>query len=296
MTVDYTKAGTGAANSLPPLPARHVGRWIGSAIVLAVVAMLIESIATNENFKWGVVFGYLFHPTILAGFRTTVVLTASVMGMAVVLGVILAVMRTSRVSALRYFAMVYIWLFRGVPALVQILIWFNMASLYRTFSLGIPFGPSFVTYNANDLISPWTAALLGLALCEAAYMAEIVRAGILSVDQGQTDASKALGMPSHTMLRRIILPQALRIIIPPTGNETIGMLKYTSIASIISVSELLRSAELIYSRTFEVIPLLLTASIWYLVCTTLLTIVQGFIEKFFSRGYASRSQSEAVVK
>lgn len=277
-------------NDAPPLPPRARARHIGSAVVVVVALLFAKNVADNPNFQWAVVFKYFTAPVMFEGLRVTVTLTAAVMALAIALGILLATMRTSASPVLRYSSAVYIWLFRGVPALVQLLIWYNLASLYPTFSIGIPFGPTFYTVSANDLVTPWTAAVLGLGLCEAAYMAEIVRAGILSIDVGQSDAARALGMPRVLMMRRIILPQALRVIVPPTGNETIGMLKYTSIASVISVNELLSSAEIVYSRTFEVIPLLLSASAWYLVCTSVLTVVQCFIEERYGRSVARKDR------
>jgi polar amino acid transport system permease protein len=276
-----------------PLPARARTRHFGAVVVILLALLLARNVAQNPNFQWNVVVKYLTAPVILEGLRVTVALTAAVMVLAIVLGILLAIMRTSSSPVLRYSSVFYIWLFRGVPALVQLLIWFNLASLYPTFSIEIPFGPVLYTVNANDVVTPWTAAVLGLGLCEAAYMAEIVRAGILSIDNGQSDAARALGMHRTLTLRRIILPQALRVIVPPTGNETIGMLKYTSIASVISVNELLSSAEIVYSRTFEVIPLLLSASVWYLICTSALTIVQYFIEEHYGRS-VSRKENGLV--
>lgn len=284
------------AAELPPLPARSLGRTIGAVVVLILVAFLFNSIATNPNFQWHVAFKYFTADVILSGVYATVTLTAAVMLLAICLGIVLAMMRTSSSYVVRWTSAVYIWLFRGTPALVQLLIWFNLASLYPTFDIGIPFGPTLFTISANDVITPWMAALLGLGLCEAAYMAEIVRAGIVSIDHGQTDAARALGMTRVLMLRRIILPQAFRVIVPPTANETIGMLKYTSIASVISVHELLTSAQIVYSRTFEVIPLLLTASAWYLICTSVLTVVQYFLEQHFGRGVNSGSRTDPSLR
>src|SRR6185369_17855121 len=165
---------------------------------------------------------------------------------------------------------IYIWLFRGTPVLVQILVFYNIAALYPTIDLGIPFGPSFVHLDANTIITPFFAAMLALGLNEGAYMSEIVRAGIISVDEGQFDAAKAVGMTQGQTMRRIVLPQSMRVIIPPTGNETISMLKYTSLASVIAVHDLLYSAQLIYDVNYKVIQLLIVASIWYLICTTVL--------------------------
>jgi polar amino acid transport system permease protein len=191
----------------------------------------------------------------------------------------------------------YIWFFRGTPVLVQILFWSFISALYPKISLGIPFGgPEFVHANANTLITPFLAAILALGLNEAAYMAEIVRAGIISVDEGQNDAASALGMTRLQTMRRIVLPQAMRVIIPPTGNETISMLKTTSLVSVIAYPELLYSAQLIYAVNYLQIPLLLTASIWYLVVTTILSIGQYYIERHYGRGASSRGQRATLLQ
>jgi polar amino acid transport system permease protein len=178
----------------------------------------------------------------------------------------------------------YIWFFRGTPVLVQLLFWYNIAALYPRIALGIPFGPAFVHVNANTAITPFAAAILGLGLNEGAYMAEIVRAGIISVDEGQTDAAQSLGMTRLQTMRRIVLPQAMRVIIPPTGNETISMLKTSSLASVIVVTELLYAAQLIYSVNFRTIQLLIVASIWYIVCTSILYVGQFYLERYYGRG------------
>jgi len=187
----------------------------------------------------------------------------------------------------------YIWLFRGTPVLVQLLFWQFISALYPTLSFGIPFGPEFVHGDANHLITPFTAAILGLGLNEGAYMAEIVRAGIISVDEGQTDAAQALGMSRLQTMRRIVLPQAMRVIIPPTGNETISMLKTSSLVSVIAYPELLYSAQLIYAVNYLQIPLLLTASIWYLAVTSVLSVGQYYVERHFRRGHSSRQPPDS---
>lgn len=202
----------------------------------------------------------------------------------VVGGVVLAVMRLSPNPLLSGSAWVYIWVFRGTPVLVQLLFWNFLGALWAKISIGVPFGPAFWSENTNSLIPVFTAALLGLGLNEAAYMAEIVRGGIQSVPEGQTEASHALGMSQFATMRRIILPQAMRVIIPPTGNETISMLKTTSLVSVISLEELLRAGQNIYSRTFQTIPLLITVSLWYLFLTSILTVGQYYIERYYARG------------
>jgi polar amino acid transport system permease protein len=223
---------------------------------------------------------------VLDGLAITIVLTVVAMAMGIVLGVVLAVMRLSANPLLSSTSWVYIWFFRGTPILVQLLFWFNLAFLYPRLSFGVPFGPSFLHADANSLITPLAAAILGLGLNEGAYMAEIVRAGILSIDHGQVDAAQALGMSRTLTMRRIILPQAMRVIIPPTGNETISMLKTSSLASVITVTELLYAVQLIYAVNFKTIPLLIVTSIWYLIVTSVLTAGQYYIERHYARGAA----------
>ena len=268
------------------VPVRHPGRWVAAAVVLLVAVALARSVATNPGFEWSVVGQYLFDPRILAGLRVTIELTVIAMAIGILLGIVLAVMRLSPNPLVSGASMFYIWFFRGTPVLVQLLFWYNIAALYPKLGIGIPFGPSFVHADANKLITPFTAAILGLGLNEGAYMAEIVRAGMISVDDGQTDAAQSLGMTRLQTLRRIVLPQAMRVIIPPTGNETISMLKTSSLASVIVVTELLYASQLIYSVNFKTIPLLITASIWYLICTTFLYIGQYYLERHFGRGAA----------
>jgi len=256
------------------VPVRHPGRWLAGAVVLVFVAMLVHALVTNPRFGWGVIGDYFLSRRVLEGLAITILLTVVAMAIGIVLGVVLAVMRLSANPLLSGSGWVYIWFFRGTPVLVQLLFWYNLAFLYPRISLGVPFGPSFLHANANSLITPLAAAILGLGLNEGAYMAEIVRAGILSVDHGRVEAAQALGMSRALTMRRIVLPQAMRVIIPPTGNETISMLKTTSLASVITVTELLYAVQLIYSVNFKTIPLLILASIWYLVVTSVLTIGQ----------------------
>lgn len=263
---------------------RFYGRWISLAVGLALIAMVIHSMVTNPNFGWQTVGKYLFSPTILEGLWVTVWLTLVIMALAIVLSIILAVMRLSHNPLFAGFSRGYIWFFRGTPVLVQLIFWYNLAALYPTFSISLPFMPTLYSGSMNDLITPWTAAILGLGLNEAAYMAEIIRAGMSSVDEGQQEAARALGMQKIQWLKRIILPQAVPFIIPPTGNQVIGMLKSTSLVSVISLSDLLYSAQAIYSRTYENIPLLIVACIWYLAATTVLSAIQNKIERYFQKG------------
>ena len=286
-TVDPTAPPAGAED-IKAVPVRHFGRWIAAAVVLVLAVTVINSIATNPRFEWDLVRHYFFSSQVVHGLRVTLLLTVIAMAIGIVLGVVLAVMRLSPNPLVSSASWFYIWLFRGTPVLVQLLFWQFISALYPEISLGIPFGPELVHGDANKLITPFTAAILGLGLNEGAYMAEIVRAGIISVDEGQTDAAQALGMTRLQTMRRIVLPQAMRVIIPPTGNETISMLKTTSLVSVIAYAELLYSVQLIYSVNFKQIPLLLVASIWYLIFTSLLSIGQYYIERHFGRG-ASRN-------
>jgi len=280
---------TGRPQEITAVPVRHPGRWIAAAIVLVIAAALIRSVVTTSGFGWDVVGEYLFDSRILDGLVVTIELTVIAMAIGIVLGVLLAVMRLSPNPLISRASWSYIFFFRGTPVLVQLLFWYNIAALYPKIALGIPFGPAFIHPDANTLITAFRAAILGLGLNEGAYMAEIVRAGIISVDEGQTDAAQSLGMTRVQTLRRIVLPQAMRVIIPPTGNETISMLKTTSLASVITVTELLYAGQLIYSVNFKVIPLLIAVSIWYLVCTSVLYVGQHYLERYYGRG-SSRSE------
>jgi polar amino acid transport system permease protein len=276
------------SNPIKAVPVRHPGRWLAGAVILVLAAMLVHSLVTNENFHWDVVGKYLTTSNVLNGLKNTLILTVLSMAIGIVGGILLAVMRLSTNPLLSWTAAAYIWLFRGTPVITQLLFWFFLAALYPRLGLGIPFGPTFLSVDTNSLIAPFTAALLGLGLNEAAYMAEIVRGGILSVDHGQTEAAEALGMSRARILRRIVLPQAMRVIIPPTGNETISMLKTTSLVIVIAYFELMTAVQQIYSRNFQTIPLLIVAAIWYLLLTSILTVIQGRIEKHFARGVATR--------
>jgi polar amino acid transport system permease protein len=277
---------TGRPGDIKAVPVRHPGRWVAAVIVLVLVAMFVHTIVTNPRFEWGVIGTYFTSRRVLDGLEITILLTVVAMAIGIVLGVLLAVMRLSPNPLLSGSSWLYIWLFRGTPVLVQLLFWTNIAFLYPQISFGVPFGPSFVHGNANNFIPSLTAAILGLGLNEGAYMAEIVRAGILSVEHGQIEAAQALGMTRALTMRRIVLPQAMRVIIPPTGNETISMLKTSSLASVIPVTELLYAVQLIYAVNFKTIPLLIVASIWYLIMTSILTVGQYYIERHYARGSA----------
>jgi polar amino acid transport system permease protein len=266
------------------VPVRHPGRWLAVAVLAVLAAMFVNTVLTNDNFRWPVVGEYLFAPPVLNGLRNTLVLTLLAMFIGIVGGIALAVMRLSPNPLLSSVSALYIWLFRGTPLIAQLLFWNFLAALYPRLSLGIPFGPAFVSFDTNQLINQFAACLLGLGLNEAAYMAEIVRGGLQSVDKGQTEAAGALGMSRAQTLRRIVLPQAMRVIIPPTGNETISMLKTTSLVVVIGYFELLTSVQRIYSTNFQTIPLLIVAATWYLLLTSLLSIGQYYVERHYGRG------------
>ncbi len=274
---------------------RHPGRWVAAAVIVVLAAMLVHTLAfstvqrgsqTQSRFQWNVVGQYFFSSQVLHGLWFTIALTVIAMVAGIALGVVLAIMRLSPNSLLSGAAWVYIWFFRGTPVLVQLIFWFNLSYLFPQLTLGIPFGPALVHLNANSIITSFVAAALGLSLNEGAYMSEIVRAGIISVDEGQTEAAQSLGMGRGQVLRLIVLPQAMRLIIPPTGNEVISMLKTSSLASVVLVTELLYSVQLIYARTYQTVPLLVVASLWYLAITSVLMVGQYFIERRYSRGAA----------
>jgi len=279
----------GRPEDIRAVPVRHPGRWVAAAVVLVAAVALVRSVVTNPRFEWSVVGEYLFDHRIFEGLQKTVELTVIAMAIGIVLGVVLAVMRLSPNKLVSGASWLYIWFFRGTPVLVQLLFWYNIAAIYPKIALGIPFGPAFVHADANTLITPFTAAILGLGLNEGAYMAEIVRAGIISVEEGQSDAAHSLGMTRLQTMRRVVLPQAMRVIIPPTGNETISMLKTSSLVSVIAVADVLYAAQNIYSVNFKTIQLLIVASAWYLVCTSILYVGQYYLERHYGRG-ASREE------
>jgi polar amino acid transport system permease protein len=267
---------------------------VASAVLLVLLAMLVNTLLFSHvvrggvregRFQWGVVGHYLFAGPVLRGIVITLELTVIAMAAGMVLGVVLAVLRLSPSRLLSGSAWVYIWFFRGTPVLVQLFFWYDgIAYLYQHLDLGVPFGTALFTFNSNTLITAFVAGALGLSFNEGAYMAEIVRAGIISVDEGQTEAAQSLGMDKMTTLRRIVLPQAMRIIIPPTGNETISMLKTTSLVSTIAVTDLFQATQNISNANYEVVPLLLVASLWYLFFTSLLTVGQFYVERHYARG------------
>ena len=289
--------GTPVGTPTPPdqilaVPLRHWGRWVAAAVLLGLLALLIRLIVNSRFADFAVVRQFLFNRSILEGLRNTLIISVLAQIVGVTLGVTLSVMRLSKNPVLSVTSWLYIWFFRGTPVLVQLLFWFNgVPSVFQTLTISVPF-THIVLYQKPmvQFMTPFMAALLGLGLNEGAYMAEIVRAAIISVDEGQTEAAQALGMHAGLIMRRVVLPQAMRVIIPPTGNEFISMLKTSSLASVVLYGELLRRANDIYSTNLRVVELLLDASIWYLVLTSVATIGQYYLERRFARG-ASRELS-----
>lgn len=258
--------------------------------------MAVHTAVTNTRFNWSLEGHYAFSSQILHGVAVTLELTVISMAIGVVLGVALAVMRLSQNPVVTSAAWLYIWAFRGTPLLVQLLLWANLGALFPTLSLGIPFYHEFITRQTFTLIPSIAAALLGLGLNEAAYMAEIVRAGILSVGEGQVEAAAAMGMRRLMIMRRIVLPQAMRVIVPPTGNETISMLKSTSLVAYVPYVELLFATQNIYTRNYQVMPMLIMASLWYLGITSILMLAQFYVERYYARGAFRESSRTPIQK
>ncbi|MDQ0634163.1 polar amino acid transport system permease protein [Arthrobacter pascens] len=267
----------------PRLRRRSTFEYVAWVVCSLIGIGILASVSTNPNFKWDVVAKYFTQETILRGLMLTIFLTVASMVLGTLLGLALAVMRSSIVKPIAATAGVYITLFRGTPVLVQLIFWFNIAALYPNLTIGIPFTDISTAIDVNALMAPITAALVGLTLNQAAYMAEIIRGGFSSVGKGQIEAADSLGMSASTKMRKVIIPQAMPSIIPATGNQVIGMFKETSLVSVLGVAELLQSAQLIYARTYETIPLLIVASLWYLVMTLLLSYPQAKLEEKYSR-------------
>ncbi|MGH4030878.1 amino acid ABC transporter permease [Actinomycetota bacterium Odt1-20B] len=256
------------------VPRRRPGQWAAAVLVLVLLALVAQSVVRNDKFQWDVVGEYFTTAAVLRGLWLTLWLTAVVMAAGFALGTLLAIGRLSANPVLRSVSWGYVWLFRSAPILVQLLFWFNIGALY----------PTLFGIKTVDLLGPVTIAIVGLTLHEAAYAAEVVRGGILSVERGQIEAAQALGLGTWRRWRRVVLPQAMRAIVPPAGNMLIGTLKGTSIVSVIAVQDLLYSVQLVYHRTYQVIPLLLVATIWYVVVTSVLSVGQYYVERHYARG------------
>ncbi|MDR7083399.1 polar amino acid transport system permease protein [Arthrobacter ginsengisoli] len=264
---------------------KHPWTIVGAVVALAVLGLLLYSLATNPNIGVEYIQQYLFDPMTIAGVGVTIFLTVASMIVGTAIAVVVAVMRLSSNPVLKGIATLYVWLLRGTPLLIQLIFWAYLGALYDKLSLGIPFtSVTFWTVDTSSLITPTIAALLALTINQGAYAAEIIRAGIMSVDSGQTEAAMALGMTSARTLRRIVLPQAMRTIIPPMGNETLSMLKATSLVSVIGGLDLLTNLQHAYAQNFQVIPLLIVGCMWYLFLTTVISIPQAWLEKRYGRG------------
>ncbi|KQX11375.1 amino acid ABC transporter permease [Streptomyces sp. Root431] len=277
MSATLVKIPSTAPPAEPPprvVPTRRAGQWTAAAAVLVLLGLGLLSVVRNKAFQWDVVAEYFTSASVLRGLGLTLWLTALVMALGFVLGTLLAVLRMSANPVLRAVSWGYVWFFRSTPILVQLLFWFNIGALYPTV-LGV---------HTVNLLGPVSVAVIGLTLHEAAYAAEVVRGGILSVDRGQIEAAQSLGLGRWRRLTRIVLPQAMRSIVPPAGNMLIGTLKGTSIVSVIAVQDLLYSTQLVYHRTYEVIPLLLVATLWYVAVTSVLSLGQHYVERYYARG------------
>ena len=268
-----TTEGTAAPEQLVAVPVRHPLRWVSAVLVLIVLGLLVRAFAVSD-IHWSVTRHYFTFDTIVTGAAKTLLISVVAQALGIVLGVVFAIGRQSPNPVTSSVAWLYIWFFRGTPVLLQLLIWYNLALVF----------PTILGHKTSALITPFLAALLGLGINEGAYMAEIVRAGLTSVDEGQTEAAQALGMRRSLVLRRIVLPQAMRVIIPPTGNEFVNMLKTSSLAYSIQYSELLFAATAIGSSRLEYVELYLTAAVWYLILTSAFTVVQYYVERHYAKG------------
>ncbi|AYV29885.1 amino acid ABC transporter permease [Streptomyces sp. CJ_13] len=279
---DTPPAGPGASGTpyeaIKAIPVRHYGRWVSGVIVVALLGWLVYAFSQG-NVIWATVKDKLFDPAVLSGLGNTVIISVSSMALGLVLGIVFAVMRLSKNPVTGAVSWLYIWFFRGTPVYVQLLVWFNLSLIFQYINLG----PIYKNETV-DIMTPFMVALLGLGLNEGAYMAEIVRAGIQSVDEGQTEAAHALGMPQTKTMRRIVLPQAMRVIIPPTGNEFINMLKTSSLVSAVQYTELLRASSNIGNTAGAIMEMLFVASFWYLALTSVFSVGQYYLERRFARG------------
>lgn len=292
MTTQTSPSGSDPVpNRIHARPVPRPGRLVAAVAVLVLAAMAANALITNENFRWDVVWLYLRDIVVIRGVMWTLVLTFGSMAIAVVLAVALAMMRRSDNPVMRSVSWAWIWFFRGTPIYTQLIFWGLLAVLYPRLSLGIPFGPEFFSFRTDEVLTAFWLALFGLAFNESAYLAEIVRAGLTSVDPGQTEAAKALGMKDGKIMRRVVLPQAMRVIVPPTGNETISMLKTTSLVVAVPLTfELTYATSAIGNRTFLPIPLLVIAALWYLLITSILMVGQHYLEQYYGRGFGTSTR------
>ena len=269
----------------PVIPLRHPLRWVAIAVVLVVLAQVVHGLVTNPFYQWDRFAYWFLRPVVLNGLLITLYVTAISALLALLVGVVLALARLSGSPLLQTASWAYVWLFRSVPLIVVLLFLYNFSALYKAVGLGIPFGPVFVSFGVTALATPTMIAILGLTLHEAAYAAEIVRGGILSVDQGQNEAAAALGIPRLHQFRRIVLPQALRSIVPNYVNLLIGLVKATSLVFYVSLLDLFGTVQSMGSTyPGDIVPLLLVATVWYVILTSVVSVVQFYVERRFSRG------------
>jgi polar amino acid transport system permease protein len=279
------------------VPVRHPGRWVSAVVILVLLALLGQSLTTNPNFHWDVVGTYLLDVLVVQGIGWTLILTVLSMMIAVALAILLAFMRQSENPLFQYVSWFWVWFFRGTPIYTQLVFWGLISVLYPKIVIGVPFGPELFQLSTQDVLTAGAAAVLGMGLNESAYLAEIFRAGLKSVDPGQMEAAEALGMRKSKVMWRIILPQAMRVIVPPTGNETIGMLKTTSLVLAVPFTlDLTFVTNSIANRTYLPIPLLIVAAIWYLVITSLLMVGQYFLERHYGKGVDNVPAAKASTK
>jgi polar amino acid transport system permease protein len=304
--------------AIKAVPVRHPGRWVTIAVLAVLAAMFVHLLATNDRLRWSFILlhyqdgkrGVLFTEPVLEGLRGTILLTVTSMLIGIALGVVLAIMRLSPNRILSTVAFLYTWFFRAVPRLVLALLFGNLNILWDRVGFGLPFGTQigklfgldnfdgqFYSIKASDLLAGFVAGMLALALSEAAYMAEIVRAGIQSIDTGQAEAAVALGLSRGQVLRRVVLPQAMRVIVPPTGNEIIAMVKDTSLVAYVPVTfELFFQLQQVQARTFVVLPVYVAALIWYLLLCSVLMVGQYFVERHFGRGYGAAGKARQRLR
>jgi polar amino acid transport system permease protein len=291
-----TVVDTSSPPAIDAVPLRHPWRWVAAVVIIILVALFLYGAATNPAYKWNIFWKYLFDQRISLGAWYTLQLTVYAMVLALVLGITLAVMRLSENPVFKSVAWVYLWVFRGTPVYVQLVFWGLLPTLYQNIKLGVPFGPTFFELQLQDMAPYFVLAVIGLGLNEAAYMAEIIRAGISSVPEGQSEASTALGMSWSMTMRRTVLPQAMRVIIPPTGNELISMLKTTTLVTAVPFTlDLYGQQRNISAVIYEPIPLLLVVSAWYLAITSILMVGQYYLERYFARG-ASRKLTTKLLQ
>jgi polar amino acid transport system permease protein len=311
MTAEETATERARPEPIKAVPVRHPGRWVAVAVLAVLAAMFLHVLLTNDAFQWSFMIDHMFRPPIIDGLvRGTVLMTVSAMLIGVALGVVVAIMRLSPNPILRSVAWLYTWFFRAVPRLVLLAVFGNIGILWSRIEFGVPFDTQIgrlfgldnlelrvFGFDSRDILTGFMAGLLGLALSEAAYMAEIVRAGIQSVDPGQTEAAGALGMTRAQTLRRVVLPQAMRMIIPPTGNETIALLKDTSLLAYVPVSmELFFQLDAVGKRTFQIFPMYVAACLWYLFLTSILLVGQYFLERHFGKGYGQTGRARMRLR